>query len=347
MTFFKHISNYIVVFIIFGLWSTWRNIQYKWLFRIYSIAIIIGIFCTHLPALFTDKIFGTSSLPLTISTISFGTIVLTHLIIAIETPFKRNAQLKLIEKFTQVDQTFNNGLSEVMPHKEQMQKLFFHTILYISIVLFITALIWVSSYYFQEIYDQMYFWTISSCIMRLRLIEILFFVYLVRSRLILINIELEGIQKSCEVSNYVMKNVLDLSVFEKQMIYPRLIHIKTIYGDLYEICQLINTIFGWSLLALVTQSFADFIANGYWLFLLFDGNPYITISTLIMCICLIALDTCALGPLTYFCSSCLHHVSVSMCWILKAIIKWMIFSGAFGWEKSAQNWIGSGQCHWE
>lgn len=314
MTFFKHISNYILVFIFFGLWSTWRNSQYtkcsKWLFQIYSITIIIGILCAYSRIILTNQIFGTSSLQLTISTISFGTIILTHLAIAIETPFKRNIQAQLIEKFTHVDETFNFGLNIIIPYREEMHKMFLHISFHILIVSFITAMIWVYSYYLGEVHDHMYFCMFSSCIMRMRLIQVLFFVCLVRSRLIFIVKELKDIKEACDVNKYETENVVDLNVFDKQTPYERLIHLKEIYGNLGEICQLINGIFGWSLLALVTQSFIDLITNGYWLFLLFDDNPYVRIDAAPLCICLILLDICVLGPLTYFCSSFSQHVSV-------------------------------------
>lgn len=305
MTFFKQISNYIVFFIIFGLWTTWRNSKYFWLLQIYSCTLIIAAFVLNFASVLMDEFSESLSLSSTISTLSLITILLTHLVIVIETPCKSIAQVLLIEKFTNVDRTFHTGLSVSIPYRKEMRKLFSHTFLLISVVFITTTTIWANSIYLHQTNNFMYSCMYSSCIMRLRLIQVLFFVYLVRSRLIWINRELIDIRNVSDTNQFDNENVDD-----KLTVYGRLIHFKQVYGELYEICQLINTIFGWSLLALFIQSFSDFTSNGYWLYLLLDENTTIefNIYTVVICVFWLVLNVTILAPLTYFCASCSQHV---------------------------------------
>lgn len=50
-------------------------------------------------------------------------------------------------------------------------------------------------------------------------------------------------------------------------LYEQLMALKQIYGKIWDITNLINDCFGWSLLVIVTEYFIEFTSNGYWLFL--------------------------------------------------------------------------------
>lgn len=99
--------------------------------------------------------------------------------------------------------------------------------------------------------------------MRLRCVQVLFFVYLLRSRLIHVNDKVKEIltvQNAHTADGNVMydaKNIVFIldTANSKYSTYDRLLNLKQIYGELYEICELINVTFGWSLLAVVTQCF--------------------------------------------------------------------------------------------
>lgn len=54
--------------------------------------------------------------------------------------------------------------------------------------------------------------------------------------------------------------------------YTELMILKDVYGYVWDITNLINDAFGWSLLAVATQNFIEFTCNGYWLFLATDNQ---------------------------------------------------------------------------
>lgn len=62
--------------------------------------------------------------------------------------------------------------------------------------------------------------------------------------------------------------------------YMKLMVLKDVYGYIWDITNLINDTFGWSLLAVATQNFIEFTCNGYWLFLAMDNkvSGFATIS---------------------------------------------------------------------
>lgn len=113
-------------------------------------------------------------------------------------------------------------------------------------------------------------WMYSVFIMRLRSMQVLVFVLLLRSRIDLINSKVKEIllahnrQMDPKSTRWTSASdgkqvifLLDVST-NYLSTYDRLLYIKQIYGELYEICEWINMTFGWSLLAIITQCFIEF-----------------------------------------------------------------------------------------
>lgn len=109
--------------------------------------------------------------------------------------------------------------------------------------------------------------------MRMRCIQVIVFALLLRFRIDLINGKVEEILmainqrergKLLKRRQFVGTGeeetifILDTSDARYTSTYERLLHIKHIYGELYEACDWINASFGWSLLAIVTQCFIHF-----------------------------------------------------------------------------------------
>lgn len=313
MVFFNQFRNYIIFFIIFGLWSTWPNTHIKWLLRIYSNLLIATVFCSYLSAVFMNQFFESLSLSTSIATAAFITIISAHLVIAIETPFKSKTQVVLIRKFSVVDQLFSSRWGVAKTYPEEKRKVFFLNVGLILIIVFIKAVLLIYACSQDRMFNFMYSSIYSSWIMQLRSIQVLFFVHLVQNRLTLINIELVNIRNECNFpGNPRDRNVKPVFTHVNVMsgklsIHDRLIVLKQIYGELYKICTLINTIFGWSLLAIITQNSIDFTINGYWLFQVYNSESPDYVA-LIICTILLITNAIILSVLTYFCSSCFKQV---------------------------------------
>lgn len=158
--------------------------------------------------------------------------------------------------------------------------------------------------------------------MRLRCVQVLFFVCLMRARLILISDKIKEIldTKNAQTSNtnhFEAANdvrnivfVLDTSA-AKCTIYDKLLNLKQIYGELYEISETINISFGWSLLAVITQCFIDFTSNSYWTFLALE-QPVPDFDNAVNCISLLVPIVIILSVMAYYCSSCSRYV-IKLC----------------------------------
>lgn len=93
-------------------------------------------------------------------------------------------------------------------------------------------------------------------------IQLTFFVYLIRNRLILITEELNDIQN-------IFLNVPNEPIFVNSSgntpsINNRLLNLKQIYGKLHDSCELWSNAFGISILANTIETFIDFTAHAYW-----------------------------------------------------------------------------------
>lgn len=142
----------------------------------------------------------------------------------------------------------------------------------------------------------------SYLVICLRSIQVIFFVCLLRSRLILIIQELKDIQ--CAL-NSMQSNELNLSYpLRRFSIIDRLLNMKRIYGELYESCEQISEAFGLSLLIISTQAFFEFTLNFYWGYMcLLDIGDLITY--------LLEPEAILVGILAFYCSSCVQYVSLS------------------------------------
>lgn len=247
--------KFFLYFVLFGLWSSWLNSKYKCLIQIYSIVPTITIFSC---VAFFSQLYEYTSLGRIISNTSFILILMVHSIVSIETLLSSNIQVELIKKFSLVDRLFHTKLRVSIPYLKEKQTLLTQYCILVPIMVFSKIVIVI---YFR-IRKRSINFTVSSMystlFLRLRLIQVLFFVYLVRNRLNLIKRELIKISRSdqCLILSLTKSNVLTVeNAPAKPSTFDRLIYIKRIYGELFEISELINRNFGWSLLTIVTISF--------------------------------------------------------------------------------------------
>lgn len=138
--------------------------------------------------------------------------------------------------------------------------------------------------------------------------------HLLQTRLKLINRQLIDIQSIEFASSNVQSNcmhkskpvVISNNVFTRPSTYDRLLHLKRIYGELFEICEHIGAIFGWSLLIVVIQIFALSTFQTYWAYIHLSN-----IKRFITDLMSIVPSLIVLCLLTFHCSSCLQEVGVT------------------------------------
>lgn len=272
--FIAEIRTFLAIFSVFGLWPSWHTSKYRLFHTLYSflsILVVIGISIAVL--MYLDMVENTTlSAGVTYSFILSGLFV--HFIIVLQAFFCRKKQHFLINKFAYVDQLLHRNLQVQISYREEKHQILVR-ILTIGFLLIVIEL----SFRAQLIYCNaisLEFWLYcfySELIMRIRCLQVLVFVLLLRSRINIISSKVKEILiatnrrelKALSTQRPFAATgedetifVLDTSNAKYCSTYERLLHIKQIYGELYEVCDWINTIFGWSLLAIVTQCFIHF-----------------------------------------------------------------------------------------
>lgn len=192
--FFKHIRGYIVFYCVFGMWSSWEKNQYKWLLRAYSILSITPVLCSFWSAFILNEFFNHISLTTSVTTSAFFTILFAHSVIAVESLLKSQAQMQIIQSFSIVDQMFSTKLNISMSYRKEKRQLFIWNCVLISMILFIKIIVWLYTYFYNRTLNFFYSAMYSSWIFQLRVIQVLFLLYLIKNRLILINKELTNIK---------------------------------------------------------------------------------------------------------------------------------------------------------
>lgn len=303
--------KFFLYFVLFGLWSSWLNSKYKCLIQIYSIVPTITIFSC---VAFFSQLYEYTSLGRIISNTSFILILMVHSIVSIETLLSSNIQVELIKKFSLVDRLFHTKLRVSIPYLNEKQTLLTQYCILVPIMVFSKIVIVI---YFR-IRKRSINFTVSSMystlFLRLRLIQVLFFVYLVRNRLNLIKRELIKISRSdqCLILSLTKSNVLTVeNAPAKPSTFDRLIYIKRIYGELFEISELINRNFGWSLLTIVTISFLRSTVHGYLVFSHLHDNAHNIARGLVSLIIILIPNMVVLVTLALYCSSCSHCVRIN------------------------------------
>lgn len=310
MEFFKQFRKYILVFIIFGLWSSLHDFKHKISLRIHSIVSLLIIFGIFLLTVYFRQFHNFTTISNTVANSLFIFVVVTHLIIIVESIWQRKAQRKLIKKFVLVDEMFKARFNMKMPYLKEQRQIFIIYLAILSIILPIEAAVTIHLYYNSHI-DYLMFQSIYSMwIIRLRPMQVLFFVCLLRNRLNLINYKLNSVSNNVKMQGIHLNGRRDHGVAtifkgssKTSSVYNTLLDLKQIYTELYNICELINIVFGYSLLAIMTQNFVDFTSNCYRVYLTAQSYEKLIIFT-----SLLIPNLTVLGIFTFFCSSCYHEV---------------------------------------
>lgn len=308
--FFKQMRNYFLYFNLFGMWSVWENSKHKLIFQVNLLINSIVVLLTFIYASSFNRFFDRNSLLGNLNNFLFIFIFASHLTIIFETFFSTNNQMQIIEKLSYFDRYFGIKFGIRIQYQLQKQKLFVLNIM-LMLPVILTNFMFIS-------YMYIYFWKAaflysllsmySTWITRLRLLQMIFFVYLLRERLKIINYELNGLRNS---TRWLLANreIVSFDIaLSKQSMFHRLLHLKQAYEQLYDACELINNTFGWSLLAVVVQCFVDITINCYATFLFFERASYEDSIGLIILFGMAGAYLILFATLTFYSSSCSEYV---------------------------------------
>lgn len=152
MKFFIEKRNYIMCFILFGLWTSWKNsFKHRILFQMYSIFVTALVLYAYCMECISDQNFKHVTLLSTL-TVSLSIVIFSaYLIIAMESVYKSMAQELLIQKISTIDRFFITKMGIYIPYKKEKRRLFVQNITIVAILLFLTFSVLTYSYYNNSI----------------------------------------------------------------------------------------------------------------------------------------------------------------------------------------------------
>lgn len=258
----SEIRGFIILFALFGLWPTLPRAKFRLFLRAYSILCIIYVISVFI----SEISFANEQTGQTLSSIVeysfFWSILFTHLIVIVDALKNADAQMRLIRKLSYVDWLLKHKLQLTICYREEVRSV----VIRIAIVVFILVSVRlgltlhlsyegrINSFWYQCMY--------SVWILRLRSVQIAFILFLLRARLRHVRDKLRDVLVSrsffADSSNqwrflHDESKIFVLDSSSKHSLYDRLLNLKQIYGELYEICELINVTVGWSLLIIIAQ----------------------------------------------------------------------------------------------
>lgn len=272
--FFEETRNFVVFSLIFGLWPSWKGSKFEYLLAIYSIFSISLVFYIFVSAIFINQILDDNTLSIAVDFSLVMSILATHLVIVSQAFSHRKQLLELTDKFSYVDRLFDKKLFTYIPYQKEKRSLWTRIAILLG-VLVTTKIVLILRLHYRNEFGSFWFHCLYSIlIMRLRCCQLLFLVFSLQTRLNLLNDKLKEIlvaRSSLRTENInigwhlvfnitTVVSILDVSP-TKHAVHDRLLNMKRIYGELHEICEVINDTFGWSLLAIITQCFIDFTSN--------------------------------------------------------------------------------------
>lgn len=320
MKLFNEIRGFLGFFQIFGLWPSWKNPQYKVPLIIYSICYICFVVCMFFSAIFMNEEWSSHTLSAIVENFFLWSILLTHFVVLLEALINRNAQMRLIQKLAYADFLLKSKLQMVIDYRDEKSAIFIRFAVLIFISIFVRSMLTIHLIYQNRINIYWYLCLLSVWTLRLRILQIIFFVFLLRNRLNFVKEKLREFLVSQNIHGDMSNDwpffrdsnkifVLDACI-GNPLPYERLLNLKQIYGELYEICELINITFGWSILTIVAQNFIEFIGNSYWIFLALGKSP-INLEHVVDSLILFLPITLMLGTMVFYCASCSRCVSFS------------------------------------
>lgn len=277
---------YIIVFILFGLWTSFSNDKHKLAIRLNSVFSILIVIFLFSYAIYSNEFYAFTTISNTVGNYLYLLIVSTHLIVTVESIIQSKAQSRLVQKFTLIDRLFQDKLKIFAFYKTEKREMFMRNLILLSILATTKGFFSLYIHFFHRAFNFMWIELYSVWILYLRHIQVLVFVGLMRNRLSLINDELKKMKTATS-----------------PLMLDRVMYLKQIYSELHEVCQLIGMAFGWSILTTILQNFVDVTSVCYWGYIGKTDAKYKIIGFI-----LLAPHVIMLTVLCSCCSSCYQQV---------------------------------------
>lgn len=263
--FSEEMFAFIATFQLFSLFPFSSNPFANIFLKFYSalnILAVIAIFCS---AFFIFPVLeDSSSLSLLVGGLVFNGLLITHLINIFQAFTSRHDQMMIYQKFDEIDFMLQNKLLVNINYSSLRRRLLAKYFI-ISVILLAIHTTSIVSVTINGLFFRYYLHLILTIsIIRIRCIQNMFYVDLIKEKLNLMNQKLEDIITKTHDKMAFILFADKLQKFDKKdsktTLYDQLMTLKQIYGKIWDVSNLINDCFGWSLLAIV-----QFLFSIYWL----------------------------------------------------------------------------------
>lgn len=255
--------------------SPWKTILIAHSLVLLAITLFLLYSAFILTDIFSQSLAGT--LASIVGELMFCGLIATNVIILLQALIFRSEGQQIESRFDTIHHLLREKLFVDISAARIQRKLFWKNF---SIVVFLVLVIAFNllalSFYDEPLgYNLHSLWPIV--IIRTRCIHNIFLIDLITEHLNGLNGKLEATiamaerEKESEDSFKIMYAQRDFGHLARTP-YSELMTLKDVYGYIWDIANLINDTFGWSLLAVSTQNFLEFTCNGYWLFLATDNK---------------------------------------------------------------------------
>lgn len=314
-TFHTEFQSFILFFNIFGLARYSENYYIRGFLCIYSVVNVSIVFSMLISTVFVDLTFYFNTVSVIVSYVFVLSVTSTHFVCTFQTLLDK--QCSLLRSLAEIDELFQQKLKHNFDYAKEKRSISFKILVIFMILVLINAM---SIYHLYITSTLKYFWYpsyYSFGYIWMRSLQVSFYLILLNNRLNIIDRKLneftnsgDFLSKKWPVTSDSIQNkshaiFIFHNSFRKALKYDQLMNLKRIYGKLFEISDLIDDSFGWSLLAIFTHSFIGITTYGYWLFLAINEINY---DMLITSICFMFPVAIVTTVITYWCSSCFKSV---------------------------------------
>lgn len=273
------------------------------------------IFCAILlSAIFINNILQRQCEYFLIRSIIFATLFFTHFIILSQMFYYRHQQLCLLSKITEIDNILSNKLQITIYYSTERMIVYRKFGILCSILMMIQiGFVYNASRSTEIVLFWLHCWY-STLVIQVACLQIVFYVDLLTRRSHKINEKLQELinckpMQTMQSHMYGNCSVVDhpseCDNFSLTHFY--LYNLKRANLLSYNLCYMINRLFGLCLLIITTQYFIVIITNAYWLFqILRNSEPDIRIA--IDFICTFAPNVLLLSVICYSCYGCTQTV---------------------------------------
>jgi len=198
-----------------------------------------------------------NSLSLLVGGLVFVGVLLTNLMNIAQAFFSVNQQTEIYRKFDQIDMMLANQLLIHTDYKKIRRQLIIKYTLMLLVLLGIHVVSIVSVTIYGVAFSYYVHLIIPVGAIRLRCIQNMFYVDLINEKLKSMNQKLNDmINRNHDKMAYILfsHKLQKFDVKEKKIsssLYEQIITLKQIYGKIFDVSNLINDVFGWSLLFVV------------------------------------------------------------------------------------------------